>query len=97
MNTTAESARDVRALTVLGAACFGGGLLVTAVGVLLLVLGILQGPWFLLPIGIGTVLAGLSASLWGMVLLYRSLIRSGTPPVVITDDAPENSTSKESA
>lgn len=87
MTQATDSARELRALKVLGAACFGGGLLFTAVGILLIVLAALNGPWFLTLIGIGVLLTGLSTSFWGMVMLYRSLIRAN-PALAIRLDEP---------
>ncbi|MCS4276443.1 hypothetical protein M2390_001625 [Mycetocola sp. BIGb0189] len=88
MTQATDSARELRALKVLGAACFGGGLLFTAVGILLIVLGALNGPWYLTLIGAGVLLTGLSTSFWGMVMLYRSLIRAN-PALAINVNDPE--------
>ncbi|UCR88009.1 hypothetical protein [Mycetocola spongiae] len=73
MSTEQSAARESRPLKFLGAACFGGGLLITAVGILLILLGILNGPWPLLLVGILAIIVGLGTALYGMILLYRGL------------------------
>lgn len=77
--------RGASAPKLLGAACFGGGLLGVAVGILLILFGAIQGPAGLIFAGALGVILGVTVNMYGLILLYRALTTGpgALPPVEI--------------
>ncbi|MCU1560148.1 MAG: hypothetical protein JWP90_1101 [Mycetocola sp.] len=66
--------------TLLGAGCFGIGLLVVAGGMLLAAQWLFNGDVALLVVGLLLVIVGIATNITGLVMLYRGVTRPGNEP-----------------
>jgi len=72
--------RASRPRLLVGILTFGFGMLLTAGGIVAVLIGAVQGPAWLIAVGIGGVIIGLGLAFLGMVLLYRALVAPASGP-----------------